>query len=210
MTNRQTDLFASAPERNWSLPVGTRLELIEGFLPADLHAGLFQQLRESLQWEQSRIRIAGRSISIPRLNAWYGDADSRYSYSGTLFKPLPWTRTLLELRGEIERACGARFNSVLANLYRDGRDSVAWHADDEPELGPEPLIASLSLGATRRFRLKHRRDPSIPRIDTELADNTLLIMGGRLQHDWFHQVPKTRRPVAARINLTFRWILPSD
>ena len=206
--NAQGDLFEHAGRRSWKLPGEARLELVPDFLPAEDHRGLFERLRRGVRWEQSKIHIAGRWIRIPRLNAWYGDAGSSYRYSGRLFEALPWNEELHALRLLVERECGARFNSVLANLYRDGADSVALHADDEPELGECPLIASLSLGGTRKFQLKHKRNRALPRMDIELCDNTLLIMAGSLQHDWLHQIPKTRRPVPARINLTFRRIQP--
>ncbi|MCB1758391.1 MAG: alpha-ketoglutarate-dependent dioxygenase AlkB [Gammaproteobacteria bacterium] len=200
------DLFGSSSRHRLRMPGAARLEFIGDFLQPVQHQGLFARLRESLRWEQSEIRIAGRMVRIPRLNAWYGDRGSRYRYSGRLFEATPWSAELLQLRDLVERECDAGFNSVLANLYRDGGDSVAWHADDEPELGTDPTIASLSLGASRKFQLKHKSDRSIPRIDLELPDNSLLIMAGSLQHEWIHQLPKTRRPVGARINLTFRRI----
>jgi len=204
----QSDLFPAEIDRRWSLSGGT-LHLITCFLPSSLYQGLFQQLSECLAWEQTEIRMAGKLVRIPRLNVWYGDQNAIYRYSGTLFQPLPWIEPLFRLRRLIEQQSGHRFNSVLANLYRDGQDSVAWHADDEPELGANPYIASLSLGQCRRFQLKHRHDRSVARIDIDLPDNSLLLMGGALQHHWLHQVPKTRKPVGPRINLTFRWVEPT-
>jgi len=203
----QQDLFSAEANHHWQLPNGS-LDLIRDFLPQPLHSPLFEQLKENLEWDQSRIRMAGRLIPIPRLNAWYGDEDAEYRYSGTRFRALPWIDPLIRIRRLVEQRCGRRFNSVLANLYRDGQDSVAWHADDEPELGQDPFIASLSLGQVRRFQLKHRRDRSISRIDLDLPDNSMLLMGGSLQHHWIHQVPKTRKIVGPRINLTFRWVQP--
>jgi len=207
MTQTQQDLFSAEASRHWQLPNGS-LDLIRDFLPGPLHSPLFEQLKESLAWDQTRIRMAGKLILIPRLNAWYGDEDAEYRYSGTHFRPLPWIDLLIRIRQLVEQRSGRRFNSVLANLYRDGQDSVAWHADDEPELGRDPFIASLSLGQVRRFQLKHRRDRSISRIDLDLRDNSLLLMGGSLQHHWIHQIPKTRKVVGPRINLTFRWVQP--
>lgn len=209
MTTMQSELFPEELNSHWRLPGGS-LQLIRDFLPKSIHQTLFEQLSENLEWEQTRIRMAGKLIPIPRLNAWYGDESAEYRYSGTSFHALPWIEPLIRIRKLIEQRCGRRFNSVLANLYRDGRDSVSWHADDEPELGKDPFIASLSLGQERRFQLKHRRDKSISRIDIDLPDNSLLLMGGALQHHWIHQVPKTRKPVSARINLTFRWIEPPE
>jgi len=203
----QQDLFSQDISRCWQLPNGS-LELIQNFLPEQLHNTLFDQLANGLEWEQSRIRIAGKQIRIPRLNAWYGDSHATYQYSGTLFQARSWTDSLILIRNLIQQHSGRRFNSVLANLYRDGQDSVAWHADDEPELGKDPFIASLSLGQVRRFQLKHRRDKALSRIDIDLPDNSLLLMGGSLQHNWIHQVPKTRKTVGPRINLNFRCVHP--
>jgi alkylated DNA repair dioxygenase AlkB len=142
----------------------------------------------------------GRRIPIPRLTAWHGAAG--YVYSGIRLTPAPWTPPLLELKALAERLAGQSFNSVLLNLYRDGRDSVSWHADNEPGLGRDPVIASLSLGAVRRFQLKHRRLPE--RLTLDLPHGSCLIMAGATQHHWLHQLPKTKAPVGPRINLTFR------
>lgn len=171
-------------------------------------------LISELNWQQDSIQIAGKPVPIPRLNAWYGDAQAHYSYSGIALAPRPWTATLLRLKGDVEAYLGVSFNSVLANYYRDGNDSVAWHADDEPELGSRPLIASLSLGAGRRFSLRGpgaqyqgkdwNGEQQTRHID--LAGGSLLVMAGDTQRYWRHQVAKTQRAVAGRINLTFRQI----
>ena len=207
MTGIQSELFPLPGDNHWQLPDG-QLHLIPNFLPDPHHHLLFDRLAECLEWEQTRIRMAGKLVPIPRLNAWYGDENAEYRYSGTRFQAIPWIEPLIQIRELVERRCSRRFNSVLANLYRDGQDSVAWHADNEPELGKDPFIASLSLGQERCFQLRHRRDKSLSRIDIDLPDNSLLLMGGSLQHHWVHQVPKTRKPVGPRINLTFRWIEP--
>jgi alkylated DNA repair dioxygenase AlkB len=165
----------------------------------------FARLRDEVPWERHRIRLFGREIDSPRLSSWIGDADAVYTYSGTRFEPHAWTPTLATLRDWLESVLDARFNSVLANLYRDGRDSMGWHSDDEPELGAEPVIASLSFGAARRFRLRHRRDPA-QRLELELASGSLLVMRGTTQRHYRHDLPRTARPIAPRINLTFRWI----
>jgi alkylated DNA repair dioxygenase AlkB len=151
----------------------------------------------------------GKRIAVPRLTAWFGDAETNYTYSGLTMVPEPWTPELLELKSRLEpRARGTTFNSVLLNLYRDGNDSVAWHSDDEPELGRNPVIASLSLGQARSFRLKHDHDDSIPPVQIELTHGSLLVMSGALQHHWKHQLPKRRSVnLGPRINLTFRQIL---
>jgi alkylated DNA repair dioxygenase AlkB len=179
----------------------------EYLAPAE-RAPLFAALRETVPWETHRIRIFGREVGSPRLSCWIGDPEASYVYSGTRFEPQAWTPALLALRDRIAATTGARFDSVLANLYRDGRDSMGLHADDEPELGHEPVIASLSLGAPRRFVLKHRSGRGERHV-VELGDGALLVMRGTTQRHWHHALPKTARPVGERINLTFRWIDPT-
>lgn len=174
------------------------------WLPEPEAQGLFTQLADNLHWQQTMIRVYGRRMPIPRLNAWYGDAGARYTYSGARFTPEPWTDELEDVRQRLTAFTGTAFNSVLANLYRDGSDSVAWHSDNEPELGAEPAIASLSLGASRRFRLRHRH---LPPVAVDLHAGDLLLMTGPLQQHWQHALPKTRRSVGARINLTFRRVV---
>ena len=179
------------------------------FLPPAAAAALLAQFTAEVAWEQRSIRIFGQEIPQPRLTAWYGDADARYTYSGLAWEPRPWTPALLALRRRVEAATGARFNSVLLNLYRDGRDSMGWHADDEPELGPAPAIASLSLGATRRFRLRPRAGLAHPPFGLALPGGSLLLMRGPTQQHWQHALPKTARPSGPRLNLTFRWVIPA-
>ena len=161
---------------------------------------LFEQLIALTEWRHEVATVMGRRVSIPRLTAWHGEAG--YVYSGIRMTPAPWNTPLLELKAVAEARAAHAFNSVLLNLYRDGRDSVSWHADNEPGLGRNPTIASISLGATRRFQMKHRG--SNHRVALELPDGSCLVMAGATQHHWLHQVPKTARPVGARINLTFR------
>lgn len=193
------------------LPDGELL-LIRNWLAPDIASDSFHRLQEETAWEQSTIFIAGRPVKIPRLNAWYGEPDAHYRYSGRTFAPLPWTPLLRELRDGIQQTYNdtqpqqaVHFNSALLNLYRDGADSVAWHADDEPELGPSPQIASLSLGASRRFLLKPRKGGD--RLELTLEHGSLLFMLGDLQRFWLHAVPKTRREVGPRISLTFRHVM---
>lgn len=192
--------FASLP-----LP-GADLRYDAAFVPAAERAPLFAALQREIPWEVHRIRIFGREVDSPRRSCWIGDPDAAYTYSGTRFAPHPWTPTLAALRERVGRACGARFDSVLANLYRDGRDHMGWHSDDEPELGPAPVIASLSLGGVRRFRLKPRRGEG-EALALDLADGSLLVMAGDTQRNWRHALPRTARVVAPRINLTFRRIV---
>lgn len=162
----------------------------------------FRRLIDELPWTEHELEMFGRTVLEPRLSAWIGDEGTAYRYSGRLREPRPWTPALIELRALCESLADARFNSVLANLYRTGSDSMGWHADDEPELGPHPVIASLSLGATRRFRLRHRLTRETVSID--LPAGSLLVMRGPCQEHWQHSLPKTAREVGPRINLTFR------
>lgn len=176
------------------------------FLPPAEATALLTHLTADVAWEQRAIRMFGQELPQPRLTAWYGDPAARYTYSGLTWEPRPWTAALRDLRQRVEAAAGARFNSVLLNLYRDGRDSMGWHADDEPELGPAPVIASVSLGATRRFRLRPRPGLQHPAQALDLPAGSLLVMGGVTQRHWQHALPKTARPVGPRLNLTFRWV----
>jgi len=169
--------------------------------------GLLADLQATMPWEVHRIRIFGREVDSPRLSCWIGDADATYIYSNTRFEPRPWTPVLASLRDRVAQACGARFNSVLANLYRNGSDSMGWHSDNEPELGDQPVIASLSLGAVRRFRLKPRGESRREDVlGIELGHGSLLRMAGDTQRLYMHDLPKTSVAVGPRLNLTFRWI----
>lgn len=180
------------------------------FWPCFLDPGeadaLFRTLSRESPWEQSRIRIAGREIPIPRLNAWYGDPGAHYSYSGVGLTLHAWTPALIRLREAVEETTGLGFNSALLNYYRDGRDSVDWHSDDEPELGRSPVVASVSLGAERRFELR-RRDDRKQRFKLALPHGALLLMAGELQGNWQHRLPKDGRVSESRINITFRRVI---
>ena len=182
---------------------GPDVVLLPDWLAPAAAAALFDALHADLPWQVHRVRMFGREIDAPRLSCWIGDPGAAYRYSGMRHAPHPWPPVLGPLRGRLAAETGADFNSVLANLYRDGRDRMGWHSDDEPELGPRPLIASLSLGATRRFALRHRRDAG-RRLMLELPHGSLLLMRGDTQVEWHHALPGTTRPVGARINLTFR------
>ena len=168
------------------------------------HERLFASLRGTIAWQRHVIRVYGRALVAPRLSAWYGDRGAVYSYSGVSLVPHAWTPTLLEIKSTVEALAATRFNGVLLNLYRDGQDSVGWHSDAEAELGRNPVIASVSLGAVRRFVFQHKKRRQ--RLALDLEPGSVLIMDGPTQHYWRHQLPKTRQPVAARINLTFRAI----
>jgi alkylated DNA repair dioxygenase AlkB len=168
---------------------------------------LFSDLYSSVKWKQDTIRFYGKKIPLPRLTGWYGDEGKSYTYSGIEQHPDPWTPTLKLIKLKAEEISEVTFNSVLLNLYRDGKDSVSWHSDDEPELGENPIIASISFGATRRFSLKHKISKDY-KIDINLLNGSLLLMKGKTQHCWQHQIPKTSKFVEPRINLTFRVIKP--
>lgn len=178
------------------------LTLIEAFLDKAAADAAFAALLVDTPWAQRSLRIAGREVMEPRLTAWYGEPGRRYTYSGLTLDPLPFSPFLRQLKMAIEAAAGEGFDSVLINRYRSGQDSVGWHADNEPELGPDPLIASLSLGAVRRFVLKERRGKE--RVALDLPHGSLLLMGRGCQRDWLHSLPKTALPVGQRLNLTFR------
>ena len=181
------------------------IEYRRGWLPQGEANALFGHLLEAVPWEVHRIRMFGRWVDSPRLSCWMGDEDAAYRYSGVRFEPRPWSPALADVRQRLEAECGARFNSVLANLYRDGRDAMGWHRDDEPELGESPLIASLSLGATRRFLLKEAQSN---RHAIDLSSGDLLLMSGASQRRYRHSLPRTAKAVGARINLTFRRVTP--
>lgn len=164
---------------------------------------VFARLLAETPWRVETVLVYGKRHPQPRLTAWYGDAS--YTYSGLRLEPLPWTPLLAALRAAVEAACGQRFNSVLLNLYRNERDSMGMHSDDEPELGPAPAIASLSFGATRTLILKHKRDKQTVRLP--LSDGSLLLMAGPTQENWLHGINKSTRRLGGRINLTFRYIV---
>src|SRR5512135_2217372 len=167
---------------------------------------LLAELRDTTAWRQETMRLYGKDIAVPRLTAWYGDEGLRYTYSGIENVAIRWTAPLLEVKRAVEPPCGVTFNSVLLNYYRTGRDSVSWHADDEPEFGERPVIASVSFGGTREFQFKHKKCKDL-RASLELTHGSLLIMRGGTQANWLHQIPKTPRAVEERVNLTFRLIV---
>jgi len=202
------DLFGISRGSTWErieLP-GADLRWISQWLALDEADALFLALHEEIPWEVHRIRIFGREVDSPRLSCWMGDADASYVYSRTRFEPRPWTATLATLRARLETLCGARFNSVLANLYRNGNDSMGWHSDDEPELGPRPTIVSVSLGAPRRFRLRSRGQGAATHT-LMLPPGSVLCMAGDTQRHYRHELPKMRGVEGARINLTFRHVI---
>lgn len=204
------DLFPLEPalpgpeEAHWA----ARVRLDRRWLAADDAAVLRARLVAEVPWTVHRIRMFGRWVDSPRLSCWMGDPKARYRYSGALFEPEPWHPAIEALLPRLEAACGARFNSVLLNRYRDGGDSMGWHSDNEPELGTDPVIASLSLGAERRFLLRIRAAPAV-KTEWRLADGDLLVMRGDCQRAAQHALPKMARVKGERINLTFRWVIPA-
>ena len=167
---------------------------------------LFDSLKKNIEWKQDFIKMFGKSHPIPRLTAWYGDEKKTYRYSGITMNPLPWTKELFMVKSKLEVCSKIKFNSVLLNFYRSGSDSVSWHSDDENELGEDPIIGSISFGGTRRFRLRNKKDKK--QIHTyELKNGSFLLMKGKTQKYWEHEIPKTKKNVSGRINLTFRYII---
>ena len=187
------------------VPFDGELYLINQFYRPPESDYLFAALETGLDWQEETIFIFGKWVKVPRLMCWYGDPDAYYRYSGVNHQPRPWTTELQTVRAKVEQQCRCTFNSVLANLYRDGRDSMGCHADDEKELGLNPLIVSLSLGDERLFKLHHKKRKET--LDITLNHGDLLVMAVTLQHHWLHSVPKTKKIKTPRINLTFRKIM---
>ena len=166
---------------------------------------LFHQLLNTILWQQGYVTLYGKRHLIPRLQAWYGDPDAGYRYSGEALTPLPWTAELKQLKDELQTMTGLPLNSVLANLYRNGQDKMGWHADDETELGEQPQILSLSLGACRDFALRPK-GASRQHSQVALTDGSLLWMKAGMQSRWQHALPARARVTTPRINLTFRLV----
>ena len=186
--------------------VDAELGVIPAFYRSPDTETFLQRLLAETPWQQETITMWGKRHLQPRLSAWYGDPGSAYAYSGVVLQPHPWTATLRRIKSDVEHATGCRFNSVLLNLYRNEADSVGWHSDAEPALGQCPAIASLSLGETRVFRLRHKVRKDLKPLLLDLADGSLLFMAGKTQHCWQHAVLKERETRGPRINLTFRTI----
>lgn len=200
----QAELFASPAGWQRLSMEDAEVAFLEGFYTQDEARLYFQTLLEESAWRHEMLRLWGKEIAQPRLTAWYGDAGKEYRFSGLSLQPNPWTPLLLKMKQDILAATGDDFNSVLLNLYRNEQDSVAWHSDDEPELGTQPVIVSLSLGATRTFKLRHKTKGH--KVSVDLPAGSLLRMAGGTQRYWTHAVLKEKVPMQARINLTFRQI----
>ncbi|WP_412970884.1 alpha-ketoglutarate-dependent dioxygenase AlkB family protein [Glaciecola sp. MF2-115] len=189
-----------------SLPLAdAKVQYLPNWLDNKTANTLFDLFLEELDWQEGTINIFGKTMKIPRLQAWYGDVGTDYTYSGVRMQPLPWQRELHSLKAQCEQQCETQFNSVLANLYRHGQDSMGMHSDDEPELGCEPVIASVSLGELRNFDFKHK--VSGEKFRLPLEHGSLLIMRGETQKFWQHGIAKTKQDLQARMNFTFRRVL---
>jgi alkylated DNA repair dioxygenase AlkB len=165
----------------------------------------YAEFHANLRWEHPELVMFGRRVVAARMEAWYGDPGAAYRYSGLDHDPLPWTARLAQMRDRAQQATGSHYNSVLANLYPDGSVGAGWHSDDERALGSQPTIASVSLGAPRRFLFRHKADGDT--IEVTLAHGSLLLMSGQTQQCWKHSVPKEKRVRDPRVNLTFRHII---
>jgi len=202
-----TDLFSN--EREWRaipVPDADLSYLASMDLPAP-PGTLLRELIDETPWRAEDIVVWGKKYRQPRLTAWYGDRGKHYTYSGIRFEPLAWTDVLSSIRQRVEKIVNVEFNSVLLNYYRDQHDSMGMHSDDEPELGPRPVIASVSLGNARTLILKHRSRKDLERVKFPLNSGSLLLMQGDTQAHWKHGIDKERHPCGPRINLTFRRIL---
>jgi alkylated DNA repair dioxygenase AlkB len=181
--------------------------LIENFISSREADELFRHLRKQVTWRRQIIKIYGKIHPVPRESAWFGDPEANYFVTGFIRNISPWLPELLDLKNRIEKAFpDLQFNSVLLNKYHNGTDKVGWHSDNDKEFGANPAIASLSLGATRRFDIRYKKDKT-KLIRINLNSGSLLIMKGAMQHNWEHQVPQQKHVTGERINLTFRKII---
>ncbi len=209
---QQADLFNQATSEFIQIDLpDADVRVYPGWLANEKANAIMAKLEQDLPWEQPEIVIAGQRHLIPRKQVWVGDPGAVMRYSGRQFQPIAWHPEIARLKHKIEALCETGFNSVLVNLYRNGADSVSWHADDEIELGPQPLIASLSLGAERRFSFKSRNKTEKTRNEKArhivLKNGDLVIMKQNTQRHWLHCVPKCDISTPQRINLTFRQIV---
>ena len=213
LTNiNQIDLFNKNSPQNSSNSSTQKLNVIQNggyiiyqhFFSISESNLFLNRLIESIKWKQESMNMYGKQVNFPRLTAWYGDTNKSYTFSGITLQPNSWTNDILSIKNKIEKHENISFNSVLLNRYRNGNDSISWHTDAERELGIRPIIASVSFGATRTFQLRHINTKE--KLEIELTHGSLLIMQGELQHFWQHQIPKTKKVLGERINLTFRTI----
>lgn len=208
----QFDLFGNVIKNDSATKIKVGLNKINNgefifepnFFDVDESKLFLENLKNKIFWKQESMNMYGKQINFPRLTSWYGENDKPYSFSGIKLNPNPWSNELTAIKQKIEPVSNTVFNSVLLNLYRDGKDSISWHTDAEKELGKNPIIASVNFGATRKFQLRHIETKE--KLEIDLSNGSLLIMQGELQHFWQHQVPKTNSLISERINLTFRVI----
>ncbi|NVK55555.1 MAG: alpha-ketoglutarate-dependent dioxygenase AlkB [Alteromonadaceae bacterium] len=202
----QFKLFANQSSSLAALPLPDADILYQAdWLSAEAGRQLLVELQHELPWRQDFIKLYGREVKIPRMQSWHGAPHCHYQYSNLCLEPQPMTASLIKIQRRLQQELACQFNCVLANWYRDGQDGMGMHADNEPELGPQPVIASVSLGAARKFSFKHLR--SAKRTDFMLQPGSLLVMRGTTQQHYHHGLAKTRKPVSDRINLTFRYII---
>mgnify|MGYP005989484103 CR=1 FL=1 len=175
------------------------------FLSKQEAVAVFETLKAELPWQQPEVVVFGRNHRIPRLQCWQSDPDVIYQYSGKVLEPQPWHPLLLDIKARLELSCGYKFNSVLVNFYRDGNDKMGWHSDDESELGPNPVVASISLGETRAMFFKNKKSQQTASID--LLAGSMLVMKAGMQRVFQHQIPARRKVSHGRISLTFRYIV---
>lgn len=187
------------------VPFDGELYLFENVFSRSESEYFFKLLRNEIPWKQEGMKLFGKYIDFPRLTAWYADEGKSYTYSGLRNVPIPWTSFLFDLKQRTEGITNGLYNSVLLNYYRDGNDSMGWHCDNEPELGLNPIIASINFGAKRKIQFRHLTQNNY-KLDLQLNNGSILLMKGAIQHHWQHQVPKQKKVLEARINLTFRKI----
>jgi len=181
------------------------IEYFPNFFSIEKANEIFHKLQTEIPWQQDTITIYGKNHLQPRLTALFGNEGKPYGYSNIVMHPHPWNPMLIFIKEEVEKICQENFTTVLLNYYRNGQDSNGWHADNEKELGRNPIIASLSLGEPRNFQLKHNSIETAKQ-NILLQHGSLLLMKGTTQHYWKHQIPKTKKEIGSRINLTFRII----
>ena len=182
------------------------IDYVKNYFNEEESTYFLKSLMDKIKWKQDYIKFFGKSHPLPRLTAWYGDRNKTYTYSGIPMTPNLWNTELLEIKKKVDQYAKINFNSVLLNFYRSGNDSVSWHSDDEKELGDQPIIGSVSFGGIRKFRLRNKKNKKMIH-NIELENGSLLIMSGFTQKYWEHEIPKTKKKVEERINLTFRSIL---
>lgn len=202
------DLFGTGESAQHLAMPDADVDYFANFLTHHAADDLLRLLIADVPWREEKVVVWGKSHLQPRLIAWFGDVNSTYSYSGIRLSPQPWTPILLGVRNNVETLVGSRFNSVLLNYYRDQRDSMGFHSDDEPELGDRPVIASVSLGEERSFVFQHKLRKDLRPVRVRLESGSLLIMKGNTQRNWKHGIPKESKTCGPRVNLTFRSIRP--